>query len=72
MREQNLKSQELEFEIHSQENAFKKSEIISDNNEQCSRRSCLLIECIEFKEKDGVDVMKEIENCCYVYEYFIK
>ena len=68
MREQYLKSQELESEIHSQENAFKRSEIISDS----SRRSCLLIECIEFKEKDGVDVMKEIENCCHVYEYFIK
>ena len=72
MRERNLKSQELEPEIHLQENAFKRSEIISDNNEQCSRRSCLLIECIEFKEKDGVDVMKEIENCCHMYECFIK
>ena len=32
LREQNLKIQELESKIHSQENAFKKLEIISDDN----------------------------------------
>ena len=50
LREQNLKIQELEFKIHSQENTFKKLEIISDDNEQHSRRSCLHIHGIEFKE----------------------
>ena len=54
LREQNLKIRELEFKIHSQENAFKKLEIISDDNEQYSRRSCLRIHGIEFKEGEGV------------------
>ena len=55
-----------EFKIHSQENAFKKLEIISDNNEQYRRRSCLRIYGIEFKEGDGGDVLEEIEKCCNV------
>ena len=63
LREQNLKIQELESKIHSQENAFKKLEIISDDNEQYSRRSCLRIHGIEFKEGDSGDVMEEIEKC---------
>ena len=63
MREKNLKIQELESKIHSQENAFKKLEIISDDNEQYSRRSCLRIHGIEFKEGDGGEVMEEIEKC---------
>ena len=63
MREQNLKIQELESKIHSQENGFKKLEIISDNNEQYSRRSCLHIHGIEFKEVDSGDVMEELEKC---------
>ena len=63
LREQNLKIQEPESRIHSQENAFKKLEIISDDNEQCSRRSCLRIHGIEFKEGDGGEVMEEIEQC---------
>ena len=62
-REQNLKIQELESKIHSQENSFKKLEIISDDNEQYSPRSCLRIHGIEFKESDSVDVMEEIEKC---------
>ena len=62
MREKNLKIQELESKIHSQENAFKKLEIISDDNEQYSRRSCLRIHGIEFKEGDGGEVMEEIEK----------
>ena len=41
LREQNLKIQELESKIHSQENAFKKLEIIYDDSEQYSRRSCI-------------------------------
>ena len=32
LKEQNLKIQEIESKIHSQENAFKKLEIISDDN----------------------------------------
>ena len=63
LREQNLKIQELESKIHSQENAFKKLEIISDDNEQYSRRSCLRIHGIEFKEGDSGDVMEELEKC---------
>ena len=63
LREQNLKIQDFESKIHSQENAFKKLEIISDANEQCSLRSCLLIHGIEFKEGDTGDVMEEIEKC---------
>ena len=63
MREQNLKIQELESKIHSQENAFKKLEIISDDNKQYSRRSCLRIHGIEFKEGDSGDVMEELEKC---------
>ena len=53
LREQNLKIQE---------NAFKKLEIISNDNEQYSRRSCLHIHAIEFKG-DSCDVMEEIEKC---------
>ena len=63
LREQNLKIQELESKIHSQENAFKKLERISDDNEQYSRRSCLRIHGIEFKEGDSGDVMEELEKC---------
>ena len=60
LEEQNLKIQELEFKIHSQENAFKKLEIISDDNEQYSCRSCLCIHSIEFKKGDSADVMEEL------------
>ena len=59
LREQHLKIQELESKTHSQENAFKKLERISDDNEQYSRRSCLRIHGIEFKEGDSGDVMEE-------------
>ena len=45
-----------------QENVFKKLEIISNDNEQYSRRSCLHIHAIEFKG-DSCDVMEEIEKC---------
>ena len=57
--EQSLKIQELESKIQSQENAFKKLERISDDNEQYSCRSCLRIHGIEFKEGDSGDVMEE-------------
>ena len=63
LREQNLKIQELESKIHSQENTFKKSERISDDNEQYSRRSCLRIHGIEFEEGDSGDVMEELGKC---------
>ena len=63
LREQNLKIQELESKIHSQENTFKKLEIISDDNEQYSRRSCLRIHDVECKEGDNSAVMEEIEKC---------
>ena len=63
LREQNLKIQELESKIHSQENTFKKLEIISDDNEQYSRRSCLRIHGIEFEEGDSGDVMEELGKC---------
>ena len=63
LREQNLKMQELESKIHSQESAFKKLEIISDDNEQYSCRSCLRIHGIEFKEDGSGDVMEELEKC---------
>ena len=63
LRGQNLKIQELESKIHSQKSAFKKLEIISDDNEQYSRRSCLRIHGIEFKEGDSGDVMEELEKC---------
>ena len=45
------------------ENAFKKLEIISDDNEQYTRLSCLPIHDIEFKERDGGGIMEEIEKC---------
>ena len=57
LREQNLKIQELESKIHSQENTFKKLEVISDDNEQYSRHSCLRIHGIESEEGDSGDVM---------------
>ena len=63
MRGQNLKIQKVESKIHLQENVFKKLEIMSDNNEQYSHRSCLCIHGIEFKEGDDGDVMEEIEKC---------
>ena len=63
LREQNLKIQELESKIHSQENTFKKLEITSDDNEQYSRRSCLRIHGIEFEEGDSGDVMEELGKC---------
>ena len=50
MREQNLNVEELESKIHSQENAFKKLEIISDDNEPYNRRSYLRIHGIKFKD----------------------
>ena len=50
LKERNLKIQELKSKIHSQKNAFKKLEIISNDNEQCRRRSCSRIHGIEFKE----------------------
>ena len=59
----NLKIQELQYKIHSQENGFKKLELLSDDNEQqYSRRSCLRNHGIEFKEGDGGEVMEEIEK----------
>ena len=63
LREYNLKVQEFESKIHSQENAFKKLGVISDENEQQSRRSCLHIHGSEFKEGDSGDVMEEVEKC---------
>ena len=65
-REQNLGIQEPESKIHLQVNAFKKLKIISDDNEQNSRRSCLRIRGIEFEEGDCDVTMKETENCCNV------
>ena len=62
LREQNLKIQELESKIHSQENAFKKLETISDDNEQYSHRSRLSIHGIEFKIGDCGDVMEQLEK----------
>ena len=53
LREQNLKIQELESKIHSHDNAFKKLETISDDNEQYNHRSWLRIHGIEFKEGDS-------------------
>ena len=66
LREQNLKIQELASKIHSLEIAFKKPEILSDDNEWYSRRSCLRIHGIEFKEGDRGYVMEGIEKCCNV------
>ena len=63
LRKQNLKIQELESKTHSQENAFKKLDIISGDNDQCSRCSCLRIHGIEFKEGASGDVMEELEKC---------
>ena len=63
LREQNLKTQKLKSKIHSQENAFKKLGIISDDNEQYSRCSCLHIHGIKFKEGHTSDVIEEIEKC---------
>ena len=62
LREQNLKIQELESKIHSQENTFKKLETISDDNEQHIHRSWLRFHGIEFKESDSSDVMEELKN----------
>ena len=50
LREQNLKIQELESKIHSQENTLKKLQTASNENEQCSYRSCLRIHGIELKK----------------------
>ena len=63
LREQNLKIQEFESKIHSQENAFKKLETISDDNEQYIHRSWLRFHGIEFKEGDSGDVMEELKKC---------
>ena len=71
LREQNLKIQEPESRIHSQENAFKKLETISDDNEQCSRRSCLRIHSIEFKEGDGGEVMEKNRKMLQCHGYSI-
>ena len=37
--------------------------MISDDNEQYSRRWCLCIHGNEFKEGDSGDIMEEIEKC---------
>ena len=42
---------------------FKTLIIISDDNKQYTRRSCLHIHGIEFKEGDSGDVMEEIGKC---------
>ena len=42
---------------------FKTLVIISDDNKQYTRRSCLHIHGIEFKEGDSGDVMEEIGKC---------
>ena len=55
----NLKIQELEFKIHYK--VQNKLEIISDDNEQYSRRSCLCIHVFEFKKGDAED-----KKCCGV------
>ena len=62
MREQNINVEELESKIHSQENAFKKLEIISDDNEPYNRRSCLRIQGIKFKDSGVGKVMEEKEK----------
>ena len=41
---------------------FKTLVIISDDNKQYTRHSCLHIHSIEFKEGDSGDVMEEIEK----------
>ena len=41
---------------------FKTLVIISDDNKQYTRRPCLHIHGIEFKEGDSGDVMEEIEK----------
>ena len=66
LREQNLKIQGSESKIHLQKNAFKKLEILSSNNEQYSRYSCLRIDGIGCKEDDDGDAMEKIEKCCNV------
>ena len=63
-----MKDSRTWVQIHSQENAFEKLEVISDDNEQYSRRSCLRIHGIEFKEGNGGDVMDEIEKCFNVID----
>ena len=61
LREQNLKIEELESKIHSQENAFKKLDIYG-------RRTCFHIHVILFKEGDDDDVMEAIEKYCNVID----
>ena len=62
LRERNLKIQELSPKFTRKKNAFKKLEIISNDNEQCRRRSCSRIHGIEFKEGHNGDVMEELEK----------
>ena len=67
LREQNLKIQNSSRKFSPKKTRLKKSEIISDDNEQYNRCSCLRIHGIDFKEGDGGDVM-EIEKCCNVMD----
>ena len=60
LREQNLKIQGSESKIYLQKDAFKKLEILSSNNEQYSRCSCLRSDGIGCKEGDDGDVMGEM------------
>ena len=62
LKERNLKIQELSPKFTRKKNAFKKLEIISNDNEQCRRRSCSRIHGIEFKEGHNGDVMEELEK----------
>ena len=35
-----------------------------DDNEQCSRRSCIHFHGVEYNESDDVNVISKVERCC--------
>ena len=62
--EQNAKIIELQSKIAIQDNALQRLEIKCDDNEQCSRRSCILIHAVQYNENDNISVINKVEQCC--------
>ena len=62
--EQNAKIEKLESIITIHENTIDQLLIKCDDNEQCSRRSCLRIHGVEVKENEDEDgIMNVLEDC---------
>ena len=62
-KEQNDRIEELEFKLAIKQNIIDHLEIKCDDNEQCSRGSCLWIHGLDFSSDEDEDVLKKVEKC---------